>query len=76
MTPEELRRDYEAIRWLVIAGKDLHAAELLVAEEPAASVFHSQQCAEKSAKALLAFHNVAFRKTHDLADIADYCTIP
>lgn len=72
MTPEELRRE-EAMRWLVIASKDLHAAELLVTEEPTASVFHSQQCAEKSAKALLAFHNLAFRKTHDLTELGEQC---
>ena len=46
---------------------------MLVAEEPAASVFHCQQCAEKSAKALLAFHNLAFRKTHDLTELGEQC---
>jgi HEPN domain-containing protein len=72
MTPEEWRRD-EATRWLAMAAKDLHAASLLAMEEPSASVFHSQQAAEKSAKALLTLHNVYFRKTHDLEELGKQC---
>lgn len=56
MTPEELRRD-EANRWLASAAKDLNAARILAGAEPTASVFHSQQAAEKAAKAFLAYHN-------------------
>jgi HEPN domain-containing protein len=72
MTPDELRRD-EAGRWLGQARKDLSAAQALVALEPSRSVFHSQQAAEKSAKALLAHHNVPFRKTHDLEELGKQC---
>ena len=72
MTPEELRRD-EADRRLVQASKDLNAARALVAVEPSRSVFHSQQGAEKTAKAFLAFHNVVFRKTHDLEELGEQC---
>ncbi len=72
MTPEELRRD-EADRWLAQAGKDLKAASLLMTPEPSRSVFHSQQAAEKSAKAFLAYHNVPFRKTHDLKELGEQC---
>jgi HEPN domain-containing protein len=68
MTPEELRRD-EANRWLASARKDLNAAGILAAAEPTASVFHSQQAAEKAAKAFPAFHNVPFRKVHDLKEL-------
>ena len=67
-----MRRD-EARRWLVLAGKDLNSARLLTAEEPANSVFHIQQAAEKAAKAFLAFHNVPFRKTHDLKELGAQC---
>ena len=74
MTPEELRLD-EAKRWLALAGKDLRAALLLVTEEPTSSVFHSQQGAEKSAKALLALHNVVFRRTHDLTELGNQCAM-
>ena len=36
-------------------------------------MFHSQQAAEKSAKAFLAFHNVPFRRTHDLQELGNQC---
>jgi HEPN domain-containing protein len=35
--------------------------------------FHSQQLAEKSFKALLAWHNQPFRKTHNLTEIGQQC---
>ena len=73
MTPEELRRD-EANRWLASARKDLNAAGILAPAEPTASVFHSQQAAEKAAKAFLAFHNVPFRKIHDLKELGGQCS--
>jgi len=72
MTPEELRRD-EASRWLAQAHKDLNAAHLLAAAEPSRSVLHSQQAAKKSAKAFLAYHNVPFRRTHDLEELGGQC---
>jgi HEPN domain-containing protein len=72
MTPEESRRD-EAARWLAQARKDLNAARLLTSAEPSRSVFHSQQAAEKAAKAFLAFHDVPFRKTHDLNELGGQC---
>jgi HEPN domain-containing protein len=74
MTPEEWRRD-EADRWLAQAAKDLHAASLLMTAEPSASVFHSQQCAEKSEKALLTLYGAAFRKTHDLKELGEQCAL-
>src|SRR5260370_38227166 len=69
MTPEQSRLD-EAGRWLSQAHKDLNAARLLASPEPSRSVFHSQQAAEKAAKAFLSFHDVPFRKTHDLTNWA------
>jgi HEPN domain-containing protein len=72
MTPEESRRD-EAARWLAQARKDLNAACLLASPEPSCSVFHSQQAAEKAAKAFLTFHDVTFRKTHDLNELGGQC---
>src|ERR1017187_5915663 len=72
MTPEELRRD-EAGQWLAQARKDLNAAQLLASAEPSRSVFHSQQAAEKAAKAFLAFHNIPFRRTHDLDELGEQC---
>jgi len=72
MTPEESRRD-EAARWLAQVRKDLNAARLLASAEPSRSVFHSQQAAEKAAKAFLTFHDVTFRKTHDLNELGGQC---
>ena len=72
MTPEESRRD-EAARWLAQARKDLNAARLLASPEPSRSAFHSQQTAEKAAKAFLTFHDVTFRKTHDLNELGGQC---
>ena len=72
MTPEESRRD-EAARWLVQARKDLNAVRLLASPEPSRSVFHSQQAAEKAAKAFLTLHDVPFRKTHDLIELGVQC---
>jgi HEPN domain-containing protein len=72
MTPEQSRRD-EAGRWLAQAQKDLNAARLLASPEPSRSVFHSQQAAEKAAKAFLVFHDVPFRKTHDLNELGEQC---
>lgn len=73
MTPEEWRLD-EAGRWIAQADKDLNAARILAAPEPTRSVFHSQQAAEKAAKGFLAFHNVPFKKTHDLEELGHQCT--
>ena len=72
MTPDELRRK-EAAKWLQQATKDRNAAHVLVEAEPSRSVFFSQQAAEKAAKAFLTFHQIAFRKTHDLKDLGAQC---
>ena len=72
MMPEESRRD-EAARWLAQARKDLNAARLLASAEPSRSVFHSQQAAEKAARAFLTFQDVTFRKTHDLNELGGQC---
>jgi HEPN domain-containing protein len=65
MTPEQWRLR-EVGRWLRIAARDLHAARLLAGPEPSPSIFHSQQAAEKAAKAFLTAHDVVFDKTHDI----------
>jgi HEPN domain-containing protein len=68
MTPGELLRK-EAAKWLQQAAKDRNAAEALLKVEPSRSVFHSQQAAEKALKAFLTFHQIAFRRTHNLTDL-------
>jgi hypothetical protein len=72
MTPEDLRRN-EAVRWLAVAVKGMNAARILAPLEPAASLFHSQQAAEKALKGFLAFHNVPFRKIHDIKELGEQC---
>ena len=72
MTPAELLRK-EAAKWLREAGKDRHAAQILLEPEPSRSVFFCQPAAEKAAKAFLTFHQIVFRKTHDLKDLGLQC---
>ena len=72
MTPDELPRK-EAAKWLRQAAKDRNAARVLVVPEPSRSVFHSQQAAEKAVKAFPTFHQIRFRKTHDLTDLGSQC---
>lgn len=72
MTPDESRRS-DAALWFAHADKDLNAAALLAAPEPSRSVFHSQQAAEKAAKALLVYHGVPFRRTHDIEELGVQC---
>jgi HEPN domain-containing protein len=71
--------DVEARAWLVRAQRDLQAAESLMAATaalPDIAVYHAQQAAEKSLKAVLARHEQPVRKTHDLvALLADVLTV-
>jgi HEPN domain-containing protein len=66
----------ETQAWLRKADQDLAAgAHALAAEPPftAHAVFHAQQAAEKSMKALLTWHSTPFRKTHLLEEIGEQC---
>lgn len=46
---------------------------MLLEAEPSRSVFFSQQAAEKATKAFLTVHQIAFRRTHNLADSGSQC---
>jgi HEPN domain-containing protein len=62
--------------WLRRAAADLRGADVDLAADPPLigdAVFHCQQAAEKTLKALLAWHDVPFRMTHDLAEIGQQC---
>jgi HEPN domain-containing protein len=37
------------------------------------ALFHCQQAVEKGMKALLTFHDLAFRKTHNLEELGELC---
>ena len=54
--------------WLELAAADLLAAQRLQNDERLTNIscFHSQQCVEKSLKALLESRNIIPPKTHDL----------
>lgn len=62
--------------WLRKAMADLRGAEIDLAAAPPLTgdaAFHCQQAAEKALKAFLAWHDVPFRKTHDLAELGHQC---
>ncbi len=62
--------------WVKKARQDLRRAEILIAADPPdleGSLFHSQQAAEKALKAFLTWHDVPFRRTHDLEVIGRQC---
>jgi HEPN domain-containing protein len=73
MTPREaLVR--ETREWLDKSNSDLRACGVLIASDlPAEALFHAQQCAEKAMKALLTWHKVLFRKTHELDVLKMLC---
>lgn len=59
----------EFLEWLTYAERDLQSAQFLKNMYPVPLeiiCFHCQQAAEKAIKALLAFHNIAPHRTHDL----------
>lgn len=63
--------------WLSKAELDLRAAAHEISA-PAEGLwgdvmFHGQQAAEKAMKALLAWHDVPFRKTHNLEELGQQC---
>lgn len=63
--------------WLGKAQLDLRAAAHELAAPDAGLLgdvlFHAQQAAEKATKAFLAWHDVPFRKTHNLEELGRQC---
>jgi HEPN domain-containing protein len=76
MPPDEARLQ-DARAWLAKASLDLKAAahEIGAPSEGLWGdvMFHAQQAAEKSMKAFLAWHDVPFRKTHNLEELGHQC---
>lgn len=63
--------------WLLRAKEDLDNAQHdRMATPPFIrdSLFHCQQVVEKGRKALLTWHDSAFRKTHNLEELGELCT--
>jgi HEPN domain-containing protein len=62
--------------WLEQAAKDLRRVEILLAAAPPdveGTLFHSQQAAEKALKGFLTWHDIAFRKVHELGELGRQC---
>ena len=58
--------------WILLADKDLHAAEILLKDDyPLTNIvaFHCQQTIEKYLKAFLVENDVPIIKTHDLVKL-------
>ena len=76
MGPEEARLE-DVRAWLSKAELDLRAAahEMTAPAEALWGdvMFHSQQASEKALKAFLAWHDVPFRKTHNLEELGQQC---
>lgn len=75
MPLDPVKRD-DTRAWLARAAADLRAAaNESSAEEPVLgdAVFHCQQAVEKAMKAFLTWHDVPFRKTHDLGVLGGQC---
>ena len=62
--------------WILKANNDLKTGkDEMETDEPATDTicFHMQQCVEKYLKGYLVFHEVDFRKTHDIAELIELC---
>lgn len=74
--PREEARAHLTWQWLRKAGRDVRAAELALSAPDGLwdiVAFHSQQAAEKALKGFLAWHNVPFRRTHNLVELTEQC---
>jgi HEPN domain-containing protein len=76
MMPNEETRKKITAKWLEKGCKDLVVGKFLLQKGEAYfdfACFHSQQCAEKAVKAFLVWHNIPFRKIHDLVSLGALC---
>lgn len=70
------QRVAEARDWLLRSLADLESAAVLLDSMPShpdTALFHAQQAAEKAWKAFLFWHDVPFRRTHDLRELGRAC---
>src|SRR5260370_15029333 len=74
--PPDAVRAVDARAWLAKAAQDLRRVEILLAAEPSdveGALFHSQQAAEKAIKGFLTWHDVPFRRVHEIDEIGKQC---
>lgn len=62
-------------QWFLKAESDIRASEKLVSDEMVwdVAIYHTQQCAEKSLKAYLAWSKHPLEKTHNLVKLLELC---
>ncbi len=75
MADDAVRIDNTAA-WLRKAEQDLRRIDRCLEDDPPDredALFHCQQAVEKALKACLTWHDVPFRKTHDLAALGAQC---
>lgn len=75
MPPDSVRVE-DTRAWPEKAQQDMGAGRAdLIADPsyPGDAMFHAQQAAEKALKGFLAWHEVIFRKTHDLRELFKDC---
>ncbi|MCC6591195.1 MAG: HEPN domain-containing protein [Bryobacterales bacterium] len=70
------RRTSSTKAWLEKAVQDLRRVSVLLQIEPPdveGSLFHAHQAAEKALKAFLTWHDVPFRRVHELGVVGQQC---
>lgn len=63
--------------WLFKANQDLESSKVLLKSNNPLfdiSIYHTQQCAEKSLKAFMAYHRNEISKIHNLISLLDKCS--
>jgi HEPN domain-containing protein len=74
--PPDLARVEDAKAWFAKASQDLRRVEILLAASPPDfedALFHCQQAAEKAFKGFLTWHDIVFRRIHELDLIGGQC---
>jgi HEPN domain-containing protein len=74
--PPDPVRTVDARAWLAKAAQDLRRVEILLAAEPPdveGALFHCQQAAEKAIKGFLTWHDMPFRRVHEIDQIGEQC---
>lgn len=75
MADDTVRID-NTVAWLRKAEQDLRRVGRCLEDDPPDredALFHCQQAVEKAPKAFLTWHDIPFRKTHDLASLGAQC---
>lgn len=71
-----MHNESEYRKWVEYADRDIDSAQFLhTKHDPPLELicYLSQQCAEKMLKAMLVYHNVVPKKTHDLKQLCKDC---